>query len=77
MTSPFQQALLALEIAVDALHGLSKESREAKATVDDAFAQIQHLGFDTRPTDDRKPTGPHESKVNKSRKPKKQQTLFP
>lgn len=46
MTTPFQDALLAIEIAVGALHGLRHESREANAAVEDAFAQIKHLGFD-------------------------------
>jgi hypothetical protein len=42
MSSHFQNALLAIEIAVEALHELGP-SRDA----DDALAQIRHLGFET------------------------------
>lgn len=47
---PFQQALLAIEIAVDALREADTEQAS------DALAQIAHLGFDTRPTEERGPS---------------------
>jgi hypothetical protein len=64
MTS-FQQALLAIEIAVDALH----ESRTDSAR--DALDQIGKLGFDTRPTDERKssPAKPLAARVRKTKQP--------
>lgn len=45
--SPFQTALLAIEVAVDALHESGTESAR------DALDQIAHLGFDTRTTEER------------------------
>lgn len=45
--SPFQQSLLAIEIAVDALRDADTEQAR------DALAQIEHLGFDTRPSSER------------------------
>lgn len=47
MTSPFQDALLAIEICVDALH--KADTPEAR----EALEQLAHLGFDTRPTKQR------------------------
>jgi hypothetical protein len=41
--TPLQEALLAIEIAVDALHDSGAESAR------DALEQIGNLGFDTRP----------------------------
>jgi len=46
--TPFQQALLAIEIAVDALHDSGTEAARA------ALEQIGSLGFDTRPGEERK-----------------------
>jgi len=46
--TPFQQALLAIEIAVDALHESGMDSGR------DALEQIDQLGFDIRPSEERK-----------------------
>jgi hypothetical protein len=78
MTTPFQDALLAIEIAVAALHGLRQESREANSTVEDAFAQIQHLGFSVEPVKP-EPTRTFASRVSSPRKSERrlvQKTLF-
>jgi hypothetical protein len=63
--SPFQQALLAVEIAVDALH----ESGTASAR--DALDQIGQLGFDTRPSEERKvkPEKSRAASVRRTRQP--------
>lgn len=75
--TPFQEALLAIQIAVDSLHTIAKGSPEARREVDDALAQINHLGFDTakskEPEPERKPERTFTEKV---RKPT-QRTLFP
>lgn len=47
MTSPFSEALLAIEICVDALH--KADTPEAR----EALEQVAHLGFDTRSTGQR------------------------
>lgn len=65
--SPFQSALLAIEISIDALHEANTESAR------DALAQIGHLGFDTRSSEDRKPQK-HEKRVIARRS--SQPTLF-
>jgi hypothetical protein len=52
--TPFQEALLALEIAVDALHATAKASPEAEYAAQEAFDQIRHLGFDVRHSAERK-----------------------
>jgi hypothetical protein len=52
--TPFQQALLAVEIAVDALHDVARESPMAERTARDALAQIAYFGFDIRSSDDRR-----------------------
>jgi hypothetical protein len=65
--TPFQEALLAIEIAVDALH----ESRTESAR--DALEQIRHLGFDTRPGDERKKQPEKPRAIRRSIQP----SLFP
>jgi hypothetical protein len=72
--TPFQQALLAIDIAVDALHEIAKASPGADPIVCDAFDQLRHLGFDTRPTTERHPT-PERHPAAAKRKPV-QHTLF-
>jgi len=74
--TPFQQALLAIEIAVDALHATAKESPESSHAAREAFDQIAHLGFDVRPTADRT-KAPVKSWSQSTRKKQKQQSLFP
>jgi hypothetical protein len=67
--TPFQQALLAIEIAGDALHELGTDSGR------DALEQIGQLGFDTRPSEERKlaPEKPLAASVRRTKQP----TLFP
>lgn len=67
--TPFQQALLAIEIAVDALQESASESAR------EALEQIQHLGFDTRRSEERK-SQPEQTCVAGTVKPT-QKSLFP
>ncbi|HEY2787042.1 MAG TPA: hypothetical protein VGJ05_18925 [Fimbriiglobus sp.] len=74
--TPFEQALLAIEITVDALHTTAKESPEAAHAVKEALDQIAYLGFDVRPTGDRA-VKPAKSWAQGTRKKLRQQSLFP
>jgi len=65
-------ALLAIETAVDAIHESGTELSR------NALDQIGHLGFDTRPTEERKPktsAKPKEPWASKTRRTR-QPTLF-
>jgi hypothetical protein len=53
MTTPFEDALLALNIAVDALHESATAAPGAEKAASDALVQIGHLGFDVRPSGER------------------------
>jgi len=66
--SPFQEALLAIEIAVDALAEADTETSR------DALEQIKHLGFDTRTSEERKPAGDKPKPF--ARRKSVQRTLF-
>jgi len=72
--TPFSQALLAIEIAVDALHEIARASPGTDPIVSDALDQLRHLGFDTRPTTERQHK-PDKRHATVNRKPV-QQTLF-
>jgi hypothetical protein len=63
----WQEALLAIEIAVDALHEADTETSR------DALEQIKHLGFDTRRSGERKAAKPRKEWT---RKKSIQPTLF-
>lgn len=74
VVSPFQQALLAIEVLVDALHATARASPEAEFVAQDALDQIRHLGFDTRRTSERErpdepPVNSIAEKVGPARKP--------
>ena len=65
--TPFQEALLAIEIAVDALN------KEGTESARDALEQIRHLGFDTRPGEERKKQPEKPRAIRRSIQP----SLFP
>jgi hypothetical protein len=69
----FTDALLALQIAVDALHATSKASPEAEYAAHEAFDQIMYLGLDTRHSEEGKPG---KTFAGLARKPV-QRNLFP
>ena len=52
--TPLQEALLAIDVLVDALHATSTASPEAEFAAQEAFAAVRHLGFDARHTAERK-----------------------
>lgn len=52
--TPFQEAVLAIDILVDAMHATAKAAPEAEFAAAEAFAQVRHLGFDTRHTAQRR-----------------------
>ena len=64
MTTPFQEALLAIQIAVDALH-VARQWPDAAHTADDALAEIRQLGFETRPSGEAKPRGTFSERAKK------------
>lgn len=75
--TPFQEALLALEIAVDALHATAQASPEAEATAHEAFDALRHHGFDTRHSAERKQSPSRWADRAEPTLPSRQRGLFP
>jgi hypothetical protein len=73
--TPFAQALLAIEIAVNALHETAARAPGTRPAVQDTLHQIAHLGFDVRPSEERK-TGPAGKWRAAAERKKTQQRLF-